>query len=176
VTTYDRQPTDITHQPAAPRSGRTVAWAIGRAIVWVVYAFVVAAIVIATLAFFLQLFGANPTASFSEWVYRSAARVMQPFRGIFPPQPITGASVFNTSLLFGIIMYSFFALFVSELVDWMERRRDRSASRDLYNAEQADAPSVVDLTDSATADPSTTPPAKAPRPVHVAKKRARTSV
>ena len=174
MTTYDRQAADVPYQPSAPRSGRTIAWTIGRAIVWVVYAFVVAAIVIATLAFFLQLFGANPTASFSAWVYRSAARVMQPFRGIFPPQPITGSSVFDSSLLFAIIMYSFFALFVSELMAWIDRRRDRSASRDLYETQQADT--VVDLTGSDAPAPSTSPAAKARRPVHTAKKRAPTSV
>ena len=93
------------YQPPPPRSGRTIVWAIGRGIVWLVYAFVVTAIIIATLAFFLQLFGANPNADFAAWVYRSAARLTAPFRGIFPTHAVSGDSYLDVSLLFAIIMY-----------------------------------------------------------------------
>ena len=59
-----------------------------KVLVWLVYAYFIVALVILTLAFFLQLFGASTTASFTEWVYRSADRVMEPFRGIFPTREI----------------------------------------------------------------------------------------
>jgi len=127
------------YQPAPPRSPRTISWAIGRAIVWLVYAFVIAAIVVATLAFFLQLFGANPTADFAAWVYRSAARVTAPFRGIFPSHAITDDAYLDVSLLFAIIMYGIFALLISELVNWLERKRDQSARRDQYEQQEAEA-------------------------------------
>jgi uncharacterized protein YggT (Ycf19 family) len=136
VTTVDAT---SPYQPHPPRSPRTISWAIGRGVVWLVYAFVIAAIVIATLAFFLQLFGANPTADFAAWVYRSAARVTAPFRGIFPSHAITDDAYLDVSLLFAIIMYGIFALLISELVNWLERKRDQSARRDLYEQQEAEA-------------------------------------
>src|SRR4051812_26872365 len=105
---------DTGYQPRPPRSARTIALSIGRALVWLVYAFAVAAIVIATIAFFLQLLGANPNAGFAQWIYRSAARVTAPFRGIFPTHAVTDDSYVDVSLLFAIIMYAIFALLVSE--------------------------------------------------------------
>jgi hypothetical protein len=40
-----------------------------------VYAFVLIALVSLLLGFFLLLFGANPDAPFTDWVYRGLARV-----------------------------------------------------------------------------------------------------
>jgi uncharacterized protein YggT (Ycf19 family) len=54
-----------------------------RAVTYLVYAFVLVALVILLFGFFLLLFGANPHAPFAEWVYRSLTRVMAPFRGLF---------------------------------------------------------------------------------------------
>jgi len=127
------------YQPPPPRSPRTIAWSIGRGIVWLVYAFAIVAIVIATLAFFLQLFGANPNAGFAEWIYRSAARVTAPFRGLFPSQPITDKAYLDVSLLFAILMYAIFALLVAEAVNWLERKRDASERRDRYEEQEAEA-------------------------------------
>ncbi len=108
-----------------------------RAIVWLVYAFALVAIVIATLAFVLQLFGANPSSGFAEWVYRSASRVTAPFRGIFPSH-VNGNSVLDVSLLSAIVMYALFALLVHTLIDYIERRRAESVSRDRYEAQRVE--------------------------------------
>ena len=64
---------------------------VGKVITGIVYAILVVYIVILTLAFFLRLFGANPSADFAEWVYTAASRIMEPFRGIFPTTPIGDA-------------------------------------------------------------------------------------
>ena len=137
MTAYDPDPSPSTYQaPPNTRSSRTIAWGIGRAIVWFVYAFALVAIVIATLAFVLQLLGANPNSGFAQWVYRSASRVTAPFRGIFPSHT-NGNSVLDVSLLFAIIMYAFFALLVNTLIDYIDRRRAESISRDRYEAQQA---------------------------------------
>jgi hypothetical protein len=133
VTAYD--PSSYQPSPTS-KSGRTVAWGVGRAIVWLVYAFALIAIVIATIAFFLQLFGANPSSGFAQWIYRSASRVTAPFRGIFPSH-VNGNSVLDVSLLFAIIMYALFALLVHALIDYIERRRAESVSRDRYEEQQA---------------------------------------
>jgi uncharacterized protein YggT (Ycf19 family) len=136
VTAYDPQPDPSPNQPPTKASGRTLSWTIGRAIVWVVYAFALVSSVIATLAFVLQLFGANPNNGFAQWVYRSASRVTAPFRGIFPTH-VNGNSVLDVSLLFAIIMYTLFGLLVHELIAYLDRRRDESVSRDRYEQQQA---------------------------------------
>jgi uncharacterized protein YggT (Ycf19 family) len=157
VTAVD--PATTPYQPHPPRSARTVSWAIGRGIVWLVYAFVIVAIVIATLAFFLQLFGANPNADFAAWVYRSAARVTAPVRGIFPTKPVTGQSYLDVSLLFAIIMYGIFAILISEFISWLDRKREESVQHDLYEQQQAEAQAAaqVDLTTKPTSRPRKRP-------------------
>src|SRR5262245_50732621 len=87
------------------------------------------------MAFVLQLLGANPDSGFAQWVYRSASRVTAPFRGIFPSH-VNGNSVLDVSLLFAIIMYALFALPVHALIDYIERRRAESVSRDRYEGQR----------------------------------------
>jgi uncharacterized protein YggT (Ycf19 family) len=135
VATYP-EPAPSANEPPIKESGRTVAWGVGRAIVWFVYAFALVAIVIATLAFVLQLFGANPDNDFAQWVYRSASRVTAPFRGIFPSH-VNGKSVLDVSLLFAIIMYALFALLIHTLIDYIDRRRAESVRRDRRESQQA---------------------------------------
>ena len=120
MTTID--PMAASYQPPPPRSARTITWAIGRGVVWLVYAFVIFAIVIATLAFFLQLFGANPTADFAAWVYRGAARLTAPFRGIFPAQEGENGSVLDLSLVFAMLMYGLLALLLHALISWLNSK------------------------------------------------------
>jgi len=136
VTAYDSEPAPSPYQPPPKKSGRTFAWGVGRAIVWFVYAFALVAIVIASLAFVLQLFGADPNNGFAQWVYRSASRVTAPFPGSFPSH-VNGNSVLDVSLLFAIIMYALFALLVSAVIDYIDRRRDESVSRDRYEERRA---------------------------------------
>ena len=92
---------------------------VGRAITYLVYAFVIIALVILVLGFFLLLFGANPNASFAAWVYRSLDRVMAPFRGIFEPIKINGKSVLDTSVLFAMIVYAIVGLALNALIGWL---------------------------------------------------------
>jgi uncharacterized protein YggT (Ycf19 family) len=94
----------------------------GKILTVVVYAVILSYVIILGTAFFLQLFGANPTADFADWVYRAADRIMEPFRGIFPTTQITDRAVFNGSLLFAIIVYSAFGLALHALIDWFTRR------------------------------------------------------
>jgi uncharacterized protein YggT (Ycf19 family) len=95
---------------------------IARALTYLVYAFVIVALVILVFGFFLLLFGANPDAPFAEWVYRSLARVMAPFRGLFEPVPLNGDSVLDPSVVFAMIVYGIAGLFLHALIDWLTRR------------------------------------------------------
>lgn len=97
-----------------------------KVLTWLVYAFFVAATIVLTLAFFLLLFNASTSASFTQWVYRSANRVLEPFRGIFPSVTSDNGSVIDFAVVFAIIMYGILALVVHSIVLWLDdqiRRR-----------------------------------------------------
>ena len=95
---------------------------VARALTYLVYAFVLVALVILLFGFFLLLFGANPDAPFAEWVYRSLTRVMAPFRGLFEPVPLDGKSVLDVSILFAMIVYGLAALVLRALIEWLTNR------------------------------------------------------
>jgi uncharacterized protein YggT (Ycf19 family) len=110
----------MSHQAHARRVGP--AYRISRVLILFVYAFAIACIVILAMAFFLQLFNANTTAPFVDWVYRAARRIMQPFRGIFPSVEGEQGSVFDVSMLFAMFMYGLLALAAHGLIDWIDRK------------------------------------------------------
>ena len=95
---------------------------IARALTYLVYAFVIVALVLLVLGFFLKLFGANPDAPFAEWLYRSLRRVMAPFRGLFEPVPLDGRSVLDVSILFAMIVYGIVAMALHALIEWLTIR------------------------------------------------------
>jgi uncharacterized protein YggT (Ycf19 family) len=95
---------------------------LARALTYLVYGFVLVALVLLLLGFFLLLFGANPHAPFAEWVYRGLARVMAPFRGLFEPVPMDGRSVLDVSILFAMIVYGLAALALKAVIDWLTDR------------------------------------------------------
>jgi uncharacterized protein YggT (Ycf19 family) len=97
----------------------TTAIKIARVLLWVVYLWVTITIVLLFVGFFLLLFGAEPTAGFVEWVYRSTQRAMAPFRGIFEPITLSGDSVLDVSILFAIIVYAFVAVGLNALLGWI---------------------------------------------------------
>jgi uncharacterized protein YggT (Ycf19 family) len=95
---------------------------VARALVYLVYFWVMLSIAILVLGFFLLLFGANPDAPFAEWVYRALDRVMKPFRGIFESVDLNGNSVLDVSVLFAMIVYGMLALALRALIDWLTYR------------------------------------------------------
>jgi uncharacterized protein YggT (Ycf19 family) len=110
----------MSHQAATRRVGP--AYRISRALILFVYGFAIACIVILAIAFFLQLFNANTTAPFVDWVYRAAKRIMQPFRGIFPSVEAEQGSVFDVSMLFAMFMYGLLAFGAHGLIAWIDRK------------------------------------------------------
>ena len=117
---------------------------IARALSYLVYGFVVVALIILVLGFFLLLFGANPEAPFAQWVYRSLERVMAPFRGIFEPVQLHGDSVLDTSVLFAMIVYGISGLLLRGLIDWLtERLVLMRRRRAVAVADQAQPPTRV---------------------------------
>jgi uncharacterized protein YggT (Ycf19 family) len=100
-----------------------------RAVTYLAYAWVIASMIILVFGFFLLLFNANPDAGFSEWVYRQLARVMEPFRGIFPTVSTSEGSTLDVSILFAMLVYGLLGLGVKSLIDWVTYRRENLAQR-----------------------------------------------
>lgn len=94
-------------------------------VVYSVRIFALVAITLLTLRFFLLLFGANPSSSFTEWIYNSSAIVLQPFRGIFNSRVVSEetGSILDVSVLFAIIMYMLLAYWMGTLIEAWEDRR-----------------------------------------------------
>ncbi|HUS41124.1 MAG TPA: hypothetical protein VMY16_00525 [Ilumatobacteraceae bacterium] len=116
----------ITSESKALSERKAVVWAV-RAISYLVYFYLIVVEIILVIGFFLLLFGANPTAGFTQWAYRNLDRVMAPFRGIFSPIELgtTGndvAATFDTSVLFAMIIYGIVALLFSALIGWLSTR------------------------------------------------------
>lgn len=121
--------------------GRTVGLKTAKVLVWLVYAYFLLAVVILVLAFFLLLLNASTAAEFTQWVYRSTDRVLEPFRGIFPSALVgEQGSVVDFAIIFAIVMYGLFALIVANIVDWLNHqieRRRMSLDQERYEAHMA---------------------------------------
>ena len=67
----------------------------------------------------LRLFGANPDAPFVRWIYDSSSELLQPFRGIFPPETIAQNHVVDMTALFALVVYGLFGMALLSLVVWL---------------------------------------------------------
>lgn len=67
------------------------------------------------MRFLLRLLGANPAASFVNWVYENTLPLLDPFRGIFPSTVIDGQFVIEYNTLFALIIYMLLYFLISEL-------------------------------------------------------------
>jgi uncharacterized protein YggT (Ycf19 family) len=154
----------MSHQAAPGRVGPV--YRISRALTLFVYGFAIACIVILATAFFLQLFNANTTAPFVDWVYRAAKRIMQPFRGIFPSVEGEQGSVFDVSMLFAMFMYGLLALGANCLIAWIDRKIAAIRYEAMFRPAVTPVASsdVVTVPTAAPAASSTVPAATAPPP------------
>jgi uncharacterized protein YggT (Ycf19 family) len=145
----------------APRDVKLTVGTLAKVLLWIVYAWVVINLVMLFLAFWLRLFGANPEAGFTQWVYRAVSRAMAPFRGIFEPIALTDQSVLDTSLLFAMIIYGLVALLLRVAIDWatgLVDRHRRQLEQQAWAAQTAGGPpAAVGMT--AGPPPSVTQPA-----------------
>jgi hypothetical protein len=132
----------ITTESKALSERKAIVWAL-RAVSYLVYFYLIVVEIILLIGFFLLLFGANPTAGFTQWAYRNLERVMDPFRGIFSPIELgtTGndvPAVFDTSVLFAMIVYGIVALGFSVLIGWLSGRLDQIHAAEAELARQAE--------------------------------------
>jgi hypothetical protein len=154
---------------------KVVVW-IARAVGYLVYAYLIVVEAILLLGFVLLLFGANPSAGFTQWAYRNLDRVMSPFRGIFTPIELGTTSgdvqtIVDTSVLFAMIIYGIIAIAFSALISWLTNRlqqireaEEEQQRRAELEAQAAAASAAVTAASDAQAAPtgSTPPPGAIP--------------
>lgn len=129
---------------------------IARAVSYLVYAYLIVVEAILLLGFVLLLFGANPSAGFTDWAYRNLDRVMSPFRGIFTPIELGStsgdvATVIDTSVIFAMIIYGIVAIAIAAIISWLttrlaqiHRAEDEQERREQLEAQAAAARAAVD--------------------------------
>lgn len=154
------------------------AW-LARAVTHVLTIYVVAVELLLAFGFVLLLFGANPSSSFTEWIYRNMEGAMEPFRSIFAPIELGLAgndvpAVFESSVLFAMVVYGVLAIGLQAFINWLslqmvriERTRaeeNRTLRRPLASSQPpstviGSSPSTtldrVEPADQATARPQT---------------------
>lgn len=112
-----------THIPGEIVAARIVYWGFG--VIETILAF----------RFVLRLLGANPNASFTEFVYRISAGLMSPFFSVFPTQRVEGA-VFEWSTLLAVAVY---ALVGWGIVSLIYAARPREAVSHIEESEHVDS-------------------------------------
>ncbi len=98
---------------------------VSKIIAYIVYAWAMIAVVLLGLRVFLLAFSANINTPFVEFVYRTSADYMAPFRDIFPVKPISETGYFDVAALFAIIMYLLFAWLVSSVIHLIQGKIDQ---------------------------------------------------
>lgn len=105
--------------PQQPTDSKLLFIKTARVLSYIVYSFMIVAVVFLSLGFVLLLFGANSDVGFTKFVYKVAAEFLQPFRGIFPSHPVGETGYFSTSALFAIIIYMLAALAINSLISYI---------------------------------------------------------
>lgn len=113
---------------------------LAKVVTWLVYAYFLLAVIVLTLDFFLLLFNASADAAFAEWVYRSADRVLEPFRGIFPSKTAENGSVLDFAVLFAIIVYGIIAMVVQSIIYRIDRAISEERAKARWLAEGGTPP------------------------------------
>lgn len=129
-------------EPHYMRSTGRITAMVARFIGYLAYAYIIFVEIILTIGFFLLLLGANPSSSFVQWAYRNLDRAMKPFRGIFTPIELGTTSgnqvesIFDTSVLFAMIVYGIIGLLIHSLIQWLTHKV-RKIERQERNEEAA---------------------------------------
>ena len=98
--------------------------------IWVMYG-----IIVLSLRVFLLATSANATTPFVEFIYKSSADYLAPFRGIFPTKPVGETGYVDTASLFAIIMYLLIAWLISSGIKYIQSKIDRINDEELARQE-----------------------------------------
>lgn len=73
--------------------------------VYLLYGWAILGTILLGLRVFLLAFSANAATPFVDFIYRTSADYLAPFRGIFPARPIGETGYLDIAALFAIIIY-----------------------------------------------------------------------
>jgi len=144
------------------RAKKGFVW-VARVVTYVIYFYLIVVEIILIIGFFLLLFGANPSAGFTQWAYRNLDRVMEPFRGIFTPIQLGTTSgnvdaVFDTSVVFAMIVYGILAMALKALTTWLSQRlRSLDAAEADAERHERQQQALADMTASGAGPTATAP-------------------
>lgn len=99
---------------------------ISKIIAYLLYAWVIIGVMSLVLRVFMLAFSANPTTPFVEFIYRTSADYLQPFRGIFPAKSIGETGYLDVASIFAIIVYLFVVWGFSALIHYLQFKIDQS--------------------------------------------------
>lgn len=99
-----------------------------RLIAYVLYAWTTIGVVLLGLRVFLLAFSANTATPFVEFVYRTSADYLVPFRGIFPPKSFGETGYFDVAALFAIVIYLLVSWVIGELVRYIQYKIDTTTA------------------------------------------------
>ncbi|MCA9343064.1 YggT family protein [Candidatus Saccharibacteria bacterium] len=99
---------------------------ISKVIAYIMYAWVIIGVISLVLRVFLLAFSANPTTPFVEFVYKTSADYLNPFRGIFQSRPIGETGYFDVAAMFAIIIYLFIMWGFSSLIKYIQFKIDKT--------------------------------------------------
>lgn len=90
--------------------------------VYILYGWVMLGTILLGLRVFLLVFSANATAPFVDFVYRTSADYLAPFRGIFPARQVGEAGYLDIAAIFAIIIYLLVAWGLRSLITHVSHR------------------------------------------------------
>ncbi len=115
-------------------------------ITWFMYAWAMFGVGVLLLRTFLLATSANMGTGFSNFIARTSADYLRPFRGIFSEAQVTDTGYLDISALFAAAAYLFLGWGFKALVDYVQDRIDRNrAEQQNYLMRQALANSAGDM-------------------------------
>lgn len=97
---------------------------IGKVVTILLYIWVIFGVIVLGLRVFLLAFSANTATPFVQYIYRTSADYLAPFRGIFPSKPVGETGYLDIASIFAIIMYLLFAWLVSAGINFIQSKID----------------------------------------------------
>ena len=97
---------------------------IGKVVTLLLYIWVMFGVIVLGLRVFLLAFSANAATPFVQYIYKTSADYLAPFRGIFPSKPVGETGYLDIASIFAIIMYLLFAWLVSAGINYIQSKID----------------------------------------------------
>lgn len=107
---------------------------------YIMYAWVFFGIIVLGLRVFLLAFSANAATPFVEFIYRTSADYLEPFRGIFPSKSIGETGYLDIAAIFAIIIYLLIGWGFSAFIRYIQSKIDTIQSTPPTTVESGTVP------------------------------------